>query len=355
MLDLRNDVLALPEIPMRLVFVYRKQRPDAFSIEELFRTIARELRKQVDVIEYEVGERFDFIRDVRALRSLDADVYQVTGDVNYFVPLLPSGSTVLTIHDIGHYLYGLAGIKRQIYKWLWLRWPLRAATAVTCVSEETKRNVCANLQLPADRFEVILNCYSPLFVPVAKPFNSACPTILQVGTKSYKNVPRLAWALKGIRCRLVLVGKIDGELAQTLTESRIDYVNHVNITHEELVCLYVECDIVSFASTGEGFGVPIIEAQAVGRPLLTSDVSPLREVAGPGACLVNPLSEDSIRQGICRLLESSAYRAEVVTTGLANARRFSAESIAERYLTVYKAVFSDNEKKSGRLGISSMR
>jgi glycosyltransferase involved in cell wall biosynthesis len=329
-----NNVSVISTVVMKLVFIYRKQRPDAFSIEELFRTIARELRKHTQVIEYEVGERSEFFQDLRKLRAMNADVYHLTGDINYFVPLLPKGRTVLTVHDIGHYLTGLKGIKRQFYKWVWLLWPLRAAGAVTCVSDETKRNICTYLKYPANQITVIQNCHSPLFQPVNKAFNSACPTILQVGTKSYKNVPRLVRALRGVNCRLVLIGKIDTELAIMLAQSDTNYVNRVNITHEELVGEYVACDIVSFASIGEGFGVPIIEAQAVGRPLLTSNVSPLCDVAGAGACLVDPLDEASIRHGIDRLISDETYRAELVIHGLVNAQRFSPTATAQRYLDV---------------------
>jgi glycosyltransferase involved in cell wall biosynthesis len=330
---------------MKLVLIFRKQRPDAFSIEELFRTIARELRKQIEVIEYEVGERSNFFRDVRTLRAMNADIYHVTGDINYFVPVLPRGRTVLTVHDIGHYLFGLTGIKRQIYKWLWLTWPIHAADVVTCISEETRNNICTHLKFPAARLTFIQNCYSPLFQPVAKVFNSTCPTILQVGTKPYKNVPRLVRALKSICCRLILIGKIDNELDAALAEAGIDYVNRINLSHDELVQEYVACDIVSFASIGEGFGVPIIEAQAVGRPLLTSDVSPLRDVAGSGACLVNPLNEDSIRAGIYRLIKDEIYRTELIAKGLINAQRFSAASTAARYLTVYRSLIAHRSMK----------
>ncbi|MEZ5730169.1 MAG: glycosyltransferase [Burkholderiaceae bacterium] len=237
---------------MKLVLVYRRQRPDAFSIEELFGAISRELAPQIDVIEYEVGGRSDIARDVLKLRAMRADVYHVTGDINYIAAMLPSGRTVLTVHDIGHYLYSLTGIKRQIYKWLWLLWPMRAAGAVTCVSEETRKSISAHLGLAMNRMVVIENCYSPIFKPVEKSFNSDCPTILQVGTKPYKNVPRLVRALQGFRCRLVLIGKIDRGLAETLAEAGTDFTNYINISHEELARQYAESDVVTFASTGEG-------------------------------------------------------------------------------------------------------
>jgi glycosyltransferase involved in cell wall biosynthesis len=338
---------------MKLVLVFRKQRSDAFSIEELFRTIACELRKQIEVIEYELGERSDFFQDLRELWALKADIYHVTGDVNYLVPMLPRGRTVLTVHDIGHYLVGLSGIKRLIYKWLWLVWPINTAAAVTCVSEETQRNICEHLKVPSERLVVIQNCYSTLFQPVSKVFNSARPTILQVGTKSYKNVNRLARSLKGISCRLVLIGKIDLELAAALSDAKIDHVNHVNLTHKELVREYIACDLVTFVSIGEGFGVPIIEAQAVGRPLVTSDVSPLREVAGPGACLVAPLSEESICAGIRHVIDDPIYRADLVARGLVNAQRFSASSVAERYMAVYKRLLPADGLKTPAFELGS--
>jgi glycosyltransferase involved in cell wall biosynthesis len=63
---------------------------------------------------------------------------------------------------------------------------------------------------------------------------------------------------------------------------------------------YVKCDVVAFLSLGEEFRVPIMEAQAVARPLITSNISPMREVAGEGACLIDPLDVAQIRTGIQR-------------------------------------------------------
>lgn len=321
---------------MRVILIYRKHHEGAFSIEELFHTIAGELGKQVEVIEYETGTRWNMLRDAWRLRKLNADIYHVTGDINYFVPLLPHKKTVLTVHDIGHYLFGLNGIKRWLYKWLWLIFPIRRAGAVTSVSTETRENTVKHLGIADSRVKVIENCHSAIFKPVTKPFTANCPVILQVGTQPYKNVPRLIEALKGLSCRLVLVGRLNDKAKQKLVECGIVYENYVGITHEEIYRRYVDCDIVSFVSIGEGFGVPIIEAQASGRPLITANVSPMREVAGDGACLVDPLDVSQIREGIIKIIADTEYRHQLVERGLRNVIRYSPATISNQYLDLYK-------------------
>jgi glycosyltransferase involved in cell wall biosynthesis len=323
---------------MKVVIIYRKQRPGAYSIEELFHTIAGELGKQVEVIEYEVGERGGVLLDAWRLRQLDADIYHVTGDINYLVNLLPSKKTVLTIHDIGHYLFDLSGIKRWLYKWLWLIFPIRSARTVTAVSIETRENIGRHLGVTEKdkHIEVIENCHSAIFKPVAKPFAVECPVILQVGTGTNKNVLRLVKALQGLHCRLVLVGTLNDETRQKLAECGVEYENQVGLTQEEIYQRYVECDLVSFVSLNEGFGVPIIEAQAVGRPLITANIRPMCDVAGGGACLVDPLDVSLIRAGILRIISDAIYRNQLIEDGFNNVWRYSPARVASEYLELYR-------------------
>ena len=320
---------------MKVVFIYRKYRPGAYSIEELFHTIAGELGKQVEVIEYEAGDRSSVLLDAWRLRKLKADIYHVTGDINYLVHLLPSDKTVLTVHDIGHYLFGLKGARRWLYKWLWLILPIRGSAAVTSVSQETSENIVKCLGITDKSIVVIDNCHSTMFKPVEKRFNTECPVILQVGAKPYKNVPRLVESLKGVNCRLVLIGNLDNQIKDKLAECEITYENHVGVSHEDIYKWFIECDLVSFVSLGEGFGVPIIEAQAVGRPVITSNLSPMKDVAGDGACLVDPLSVDEIRETIQRIFTDSNYRNQLIEDGFNNVARYSPATISAKYLALY--------------------
>jgi glycosyltransferase involved in cell wall biosynthesis len=321
---------------LKVVYIYRQFRLGVFSIEELFHAIAAEQRKAIEVIEYETGPRVSILKDLWFLWRMNADVYHVTGDINYIVLLLPWRKTVLTVTDIGNFLFGLRGIKRWIYKMLWLRWPMSIARAVTSISKATEDNVVEHLGVDRSRVITIDCCYSPLFQYVPHSFNREYPTVLQVGTKPYKNVPRIIDALRGIKCRLVLIGQLDEPIRKQLDECGIDYENRVNLTHQQVFQAYVDCDIVTFVSIGEGFGVPIIEAQAAGRPLITANIPPMNEVAGNGACKVSPLDISEIREGIQRIIRDEEYRNQIVESGLKNATNFSPQAIAAQYRALYK-------------------
>ena len=321
---------------LRVILVYRRRVAGAYSIEALFHTIAEVLRSQVELIEYETGRRWWILWDLWKLRRLKADVYHLTAGINYFALLLPWSRTVLTVPDIGHFLFGLTGFKRWIYKWIWLKGPLHAARSLTAISRETQGMIVSHLGIPRNRIRVIECCFGADFRPVARTFRDECPVLLQLGTRPYKNVPALVEAIRGIRCRLVLVGRLDSGLRKILVESGIDFSNRIDLSAEEIVQQYIDCDIVTFVSLGEGFGVPVIEAQASGRPIVTSNISPLREVAGEGACLVNPLDPADIRDGILRIITDSSYRAGLVERGLVNADRFSPAVISGQYLDLYK-------------------
>lgn len=323
---------------MKVIFIHRRRREGDYSLEELFHAIADEMRKHAEVVEYENGTRWEIIRDAWRLRKMNADIYHVAGDINYMALLLPWRKTVLTITDIGNFQFGLRGLKRILYKWIWLLWPIRAACAVTSISKATEDNIVDHLGIARNHITTIDCCHSTLFQYHPHPFHMACPVILQVGTKPYKNVPRLIAALRGIPCKLVLIGQLDELTRQQLVECGTDYENRVNLTHEQIAQAYIDCDIVSFISIGEGFGVPIIEAQASGRTLITANISPMREVAGDGACLVDPLDISQIREGILRIINDSDYREKLVERGLRNAILYSPATISGQYLDLYRSL-----------------
>jgi glycosyltransferase involved in cell wall biosynthesis len=94
--------------------------------------------------------------------------------------------------------------------------------------------------------------------------------------------------------------------------------------------------MVVFASLYEGFGLPILEAQAMGRPVIASNCGAMREAAGEGALLVDPYSVEAIREAVLRVKNEPGLREELIAKGLRNAAKFSADAVALKYAQIYK-------------------
>jgi glycosyltransferase involved in cell wall biosynthesis len=102
---------------------------------------------------------------------------------------------------------------------------------------------------------------------------------------------------------------------------------------------YRNCDVVAFCSRYEGFGLPILEAQAMEKPLLTTGLQPMKDVAGDGALFVDP-DAASIRAGLQTIFRDEALRQRLVDAGRRNLARFDAETIAGEYARVYRRIIS---------------
>ena len=112
----------------------------------------------------------------------------------------------------------------------------------------------------------------------------------------------------------------------------------INLSDSEMIEEYKKTDVVSFISLFEGFGMPIIEANKVGRPVITSDIPVLREVAGDAAYFVDPTSVESIRNGFLQLLEDANLRQSLVEKGYENVKRFDVNKIRNQWINLYNSI-----------------
>jgi glycosyltransferase involved in cell wall biosynthesis len=99
--------------------------------------------------------------------------------------------------------------------------------------------------------------------------------------------------------------------------------------------------LLAYVSIYEGFGMPLIEANAVGRPVLASDIEPIKSVAANAALLVNPYNTGEIREGIVRLLNDKDLCHRLIENGLKNAAKYTAESVSKQYLAVYQKMMAE--------------
>jgi glycosyltransferase involved in cell wall biosynthesis len=313
------------------------------SIEELFGTIQQQFDQQPGIRTNRVylphisRGWWSVWQNLRFVRTLKSDIFHITGDVHYTALALPGSRTVLTIHDCSTLVKNNHRPVRYAFFWLfWYYFPIRRASVVTAVSDKTRQELIQYLGHVAQKVIIIPNGYDPAFEHRPTSFQASHPVLLQVGTAPNKNLSRLITALEGIPCTLVLVGPVSDTIRQALQKRLIDYRHYENLSRAEVVQLYADCDIVTFVSTYEGFGMPVLEANAIGRVVITSIDSPLYDRSPDSAHFVNPLDIGAIRLGILRLITDTAYRQKLVTAGLLNAQRYTAATAAFHYRECYQ-------------------
>lgn len=325
-------------INMKMVFFHRNVKA-GYSINKVTQTVIHNIPNKKEYFVPYVGASlksvFGNIFYVWKHRDVSA-INHVTGDIHYCILALIGCKSVLTIHDTVSIDFNeLPRYKKLLIEWLWFRIPLRLATRVVCISETTKRSV----QKYTSRKDIVVihNAIDPMFE--ANPKVHSCDDspikVLLIGTYPNKNLIRTFEALAGLSCQIVVIGILSQEQKDALSKNRINYVNKVGLTDEQILEAYEKCDIVSFISLFEGFGMIVVEANKVGRPVICSNIPVLKEIAEDAALFVNPMDVDDMRRGFELILSDSSLRKSLVTKGFHNVRRFDAADIIRQWQTFY--------------------
>jgi len=322
----------------KIVFVERKFW-ESVSLEKVFAqidiSISKEKFETLFVQLPYLNSFLGIVKNFIFFKKPEADIYHVAGHVHYIALILPKNKTVLTIADLT-ILRTRKGIRRFIIKKLFFDLPVKKLKYITAISEATKSEIIQYTKCPADKIRVIeIPLQDILIQETKKNFNVRCPTVLQIGTAPHKNITNLIKALKGVNCRLRIIGKLNEELLSELKANEINFTNDFDLNDFEIKNEYQKADIVAFCSIYEGFGLPIIEGQAMRTPVVTSNLSPMKEVAGGGAVLINPENVVSIREGILQIINDESLRNKLIAQGLINVKRFETSQIARRYESLY--------------------
>ena len=156
--------------------------------------------------------------------------------------------------------------------------------------------------------------------------------------------------------KLVMAGKPWTEAMRVFCRKYAlgDVIEFVSPSNEQMRALYSGALAFLFPSLEEGFGWPVLEAQACGCPVITSDRPPMTEIAGRGAILINPENAAAAAQIIdARIVEAESLR----LAGWENLKRFAIDDVMKRYNDVYEFVIGDSVRRatehSGSSGASA--
>lgn len=284
------------------------------------------------------------------LRTIGAEL--VHGPV-FVGPLLSSCPMVITIHDLSFIRFpALFRPANRLYLSVMTRLSARRARRLIAVSAWTAAETTGLLGIPSERISVIYHGVDPAFRPLPSDevaefrHRMGLPPrfILCVGTlEPRKNLVRLVEAFARIRDRqvgLILVGgkgwfyeELFARIEALDLQERVVCAGYVD--NEALPLWYNAATLLAYPSLYEGFGLPVLEAQACGTPVLTSNASSLPEAAGDAAVMVPPDDVEALTAALDMLLSDEALREELRERGLRHAAQFSWQRTALETARVY--------------------
>ena len=329
---------------LSITYFYREPRKTGVSIEGIFKLVRECLKDKADITEFYCDKDLSRFKNTLAAGKHSGKINHITGDVNFLAIALRGKKNILTIHDLGHYetLKNRNYLHFFIYKLFWYSLPLKNIDVVTVVSQFTKNKLKEYFNFPEEKIKVIYDPVKPLFKYTPKEKPGEKPVILMMGTGRHKNLGNLIEAARNSNYHVDIIGWPAPDELERLNSYGISHTVYNRLTDEEVYARYRACDILYNASFYEGFGMPVIEAQSVGRAVITSNVGAMKEVAGNSAVMVDPHKPDQIRAAIDRLVSDKVFYDGMVALGRENVIPFDYRHIAEQYLQVYLEI----EKKA---------
>lgn len=326
-----------------IAFIYRKPNPRLYSIEKVFEPIELITGNSFRICQvfapYYTGGLLAVIRNLFYFFRIrnKYDVFHITGDIHYAALMLPSTKVILTIHDLV-FMERSKGVKRTFFKWLYIILPIKKSRFVTAISEKSKTEILKYYKHAERKIVVIPNSISKDIQFRLKEFEKSLPRVLFIGTTENKNLDRVIEAVSSLNVQLVIIGILSEETKKLLLMKNVNYVNLFALSDVDIANQYAQADIVLFPSLYEGFGMPIIEGQKTGRVVITSDLSPMKEIAGSAACLVDPYDVNSIRAAIVKVIEDDNFRTALINMGVRNAELYSPEIVVQQFNKLYSQI-----------------
>ena len=265
--------------------------------------------------------------------------------------------TVLTCHGLENFRLKLR-LPWQQGLWTYRVRRMRLARRVLAISADAGEDIARFTATDPRRISVNYHGIEPVFSPDGGRFpalearrDAGELLVLHVGMNiARKNIGLLLDALaklraQGVPVRFVKVGsdpRQDGYRAQMERLGLLDHFEYLGwLDAPALAAVYRSCHVLAFPSIHEGFGRPIIEAQACGLPVVVADTASAREIAGVGALIHAPTDADDLAAKTRAAAADPDTRADLRRRGFENVRRFSWAEHARVLTEIYARLHAD--------------
>lgn len=278
-----------------------------------------------------------------------------------YLEFLPKKTSGITCHDVLA-IQGALGFEEAFCpatrtgKLLqsWILSNLKKARILTTVSQYTMdqlSQLCRIEKTDKPRWKVIHNSFNSDFWPMDKRKSRKLLEVQNLSGKSFilhvgSGLPRknrnlllnmvkiLGDAWKGYICYAgePLCNNLLDNIENSDLKDRV--VSVVSPDHLTLVALYSSCEAFIFPSFSEGFGWPVIEAQACGAPVIASSISPLREVGGDAAVYADPHKPEEFAQSFLTLFKQEEKNKRI-SLGFKNCKRFESQKLTKDFIALY--------------------
>ena len=278
---------------------------------------------------------------------------------HYNIPILPIRAKfrVVTIHDAFHLAFcDTLNFMQKTYAKMIFNQALSRSDIVFSVSEFSRSEILKYTKTDKNIFIVpnaiderrFNNRYdSTILEAVAREYKLPENFILFVGNvKPHKNLKNLLFALDKTELNLVIVGKKDGfitsdsDIFEIIEKNnlgeRIFFTGYVKDT--DIAAIYNLAKLFVFPSLYEGFGIPPLEAQACGCPVVCSNVASMPEVCGDSVIYFDPCNVKEMRDKIQMVLNDEILQNELRTKGFENIKRFSWERSAKQIIKTMESL-----------------
>ncbi len=286
---------------------------------------------------------------------------------HFNIPLLYPGKFVVTIHDIIKSEFkGASYTTRSLPTYLLkhasyevtIRQAVKRAKKIIVPSNFVKSKLKKAFDIQESRIEVTYEAPDEFFVAEGKKslaegraketlarYGIKTPFILYVGNAyPYKNVNVILEALRFVEdlslvyasSRNVFVEKLMNEAKEMDLQKR--FITTGFVANEDLASLFKLSEAFVFPSLSEGFGLPGIEAMALGTPVIASDIEVFKEVYGEAALYFDPKASKDLVEKLKKLVGNEKAKEEWRKKGLKQIEKYSWRTLAQETLKIYKSV-----------------